>query len=162
MSMLPALLREFRGPRRARGLAAVEFVVTAPFVLLLLFGGAELGRAFVHYATLSYAIRDSARFVSANSINGTTGVVAITGDVTTQARNLAVYGNIGGTGISKLPAFQAVQVQVIDAGSDNIRVSATYPYQSMLSRLPTFGFLGGGSVPVTFNMHIAITMRAIS
>jgi hypothetical protein len=32
----------------------------------------------------------------------------------------------------------------------------------MLSRLPKFGFLGGGSVPITFNMHIAVTMRAIT
>ena len=54
-------LSEFQGPHWARGLAAVEFVVTAPFVLLLLFGGAEVGRAFVHYQTLSYAVRDAAR-----------------------------------------------------------------------------------------------------
>jgi hypothetical protein len=162
MTLPLATFVEFRGPRRARGIAAVEFVVTAPFVLLLLFGGAELGRAFVHYQTLSYSIRDSARFVSENSINGTTGVVQLSGSTVTEARNLAVYGNTGGGGVAKLPNFQTGQVQVIDAGGDNIRVSATYPYQSMLSSLPKFGFLGGGSTPLTFNMYIAVTMRAIS
>jgi Flp pilus assembly protein TadG len=157
-----APLRELRGPRRSRGLAAVEFVVTAPFVLLLLFAGAETGRAFVQYATLSYSIRDSARFVSEHSMNGTTQVVAITGATVTQARNLAVYGNIAGTGNAKLPNYQTGQVAVIDAGDDNIRVTATYPYQAMLgSTLRTFGF-GSGSIPLTFNMHIAVTMRAIS
>ena len=46
---------------------------------------------------------------------------------------------------------------------DNIRVTATYPYQSMLVPvLPKFGFQGGGSSTFTFNMQIAITMRAIS
>jgi Flp pilus assembly protein TadG len=35
------------GPARVRGIAAVEFVVTAPFLLLLLVAGAEIGRAFV-------------------------------------------------------------------------------------------------------------------
>lgn len=162
MTASPAPLRELRGSCWSRGLAAVEFVITAPFILLLLFAGAEVGRAFIHYATLSYSIRDSARFVSENSINGTTGVVDISGTVITQAKNLAVYGNIGGTGISKLPDYQPGQVAVIEAGGANIRVAATYPYRSMLSRLPKFGFLGGGSVPITFNMHIAVTMRAIS
>ena len=157
-----ASLPEFQGPRRSRGLAAVEFVVTAPFVLLLLFGGAELGRAFVHYQTLSYAIRDAARFVSEHSINGTTGVVLISGATITEARNLAVYGNTAGTGNAKLPNYQTGQVQITNAGGDNIQVTATYPYQSMLSRLPKFGFQGGGSVPLTFNMQIAVTMRAIS
>jgi hypothetical protein len=160
--MLAAPLREFRCPHRARGLAAVEFVVTAPFVLLLLFGGAELGRAFVHYATLSYAIRDSARFVSENSINGTTGVIAISGTTVTRAKNLAVYGNIVGSGNARLPNYFPGHVAVVNAGGDNIRVSATYPYQTMLSRMPKFGFLGGGSTALTFNMHIAVTMRAIS
>ena len=155
-------LREFQGPQRARGLAAVEFVITAPFVLLLLFGGAEMGRAFVHYQTLSYAVRDAARFVSEHSINGTTGVVNISAATLTQARNLAVFGNITGTGNPRLPNYQAGQVQITNAGGDNLQVTATYPYQSMLSRLPKFGFQGGGSVPLTFNMQIAVTMRAIS
>ena len=162
MTTLPASLREFQGPHRARGLAAVEFVVTAPFVLLLLFGGAEVGRAFVHYQTLSYSVRDAARYVSDHSINGTTGVVLISGATLTEARNLAVFGNTAGTGTPKLPNYQTGQVQVTDAGGDNIQVTATYPYQSMLSRLPKFGFQGGGSVPLTFNMQIVVTMRAIS
>lgn len=162
MTAPPRSPREFHGPRRARGLAAVEFVVTAPFILLLLFGGAELGRAFIHYATLSYAIRDSARFVSENSINGTTGVILITGTTVTQAKNLAVFGNIVGSGNARLPNYFPSHVAVVNAGGDNIRVTATYPYQSMLSSLPKLGFQGGGSIPLTFNMQIAVTMRAIS
>ena len=162
MTKSPASQREFQGPHRARGLAAVEFVVTAPFVLLLLFGGAEMGRAFVHYQTLSYSVRDAARFVSEHSINGTTGVVVISNATLTQARNLAVFSNTAGTGTRKLPNYQTGQVQVTNAGGDNIQVTATYPYQSMLSTLPKFGFQGGGSVPLTFNMQITVTMRAIS
>ena len=162
MSARAPQLREPSGPYRAHGIAAVEFVVTAPFVFLLLFGVAEVGRAFIHYATLTYAIRDSARFVSENSINGTTGVVGLSGNVITQAKNVAVYGNINGSGNSKLPAYQVGQVQIIDAGGDNVRVTATYPYQSMLGlTLPSFGF-GTGSIPLTFTMHVAVTMRAIS
>jgi len=162
MTASPAPLRELRGSRWSRGLAAVEFVITAPFILLLLFAGAEVGRAFIQYATLSYSIRDCARFMSEHAINGTTGVVSLTGTYATQARNLAVYGNIAGTGNARLPNYQTGQLTVIDAGAGNVRVTATYPYQPMLgASLPTFGF-GSGSIPLTFNMQIAITMRAIS
>lgn len=163
MISFPAQLRELRSPRWSHGIAAVEFVITAPLLLLLLLAGAETGRAFVQYATLSYSIRDSARFVSENSINGTTGVVVLTLAMITEARNLAVFGNTAGAGNARLPNYQTGQVAVIDAGNDNIRVTATYPYQAMLGlALPTFGF-GSGSIPLlTFNMQIAVTMRAIS
>ena len=145
-----------------RGVAAVEFVVTAPFLLLLLLGGAEVGRAFIHYTTLSYSVRQSARFVSENSINGTTGVVEIDAADVTRAKNLAVYGNVLGAGHARLPQFQPSQVQVVDAGGDNIRVVATYPYQPMLGPLlPDFGF-GSGPVALNFNMQVAVTLRAIS
>jgi len=150
------------GPHGSRGVAAVEFAITAPLLILVMLATAEVGRAFVHYDTLSYSIRNSARFVTEHAINGTTGVIDISAPVIVQARNLAVFGNIAGTGRAKLPNYQTSQVAVTNAGNDNIRVTATYPYQSMLGAvLPTFG-LGSGSIPLTFNLRIAVTMRAIS
>jgi Flp pilus assembly protein TadG len=146
--------------RRQRGLATVEFVVTAPFVLFLLLACSEIGRAFVHYATLTYAVRDATRFVSTNSINGTTGVVQLSGTTITQARNLAVYGHVGASGSPRLPSFQPSQVAVADVGGSNIRVTATYPYQPMLGAvLPG---LVGNSISLGFTMVVAVTMRAIS
>ena len=54
------------------------------------------------------------------------------------------------------------QVQVVNAGGDNIRVTVAYPYQPMLGPvMPDVGF-GSGSFPLTFNMQVAVTMRAIS
>lgn len=151
-----------RSPRPSRGLAAVEFAITAPLLLFLLLAGAEFGRAFVHYAKLDYSIRNAARFVSENAINGTTGVVSISATTATEAKNLAVYGNVNGTGAAWLPNYQVGQVTVVNAGGDNIRVTATYPYQPMLgATLPSFG-LTGGSIALNMNMQIAVTMRAIS
>ena len=162
MSTIPTAKGAVTGPRRERGIAAVEFVVTAPFVCFLLLAGAEVGRAFIHYTTLSCAARASARYVSEHSINGTTGVVVISANTMTEARNMVVYGNIAGTGRPRLPNLDAAQVEVVDAGNDNVRLTATYAYQPMIGPiLPGFGF-GSGSVPLNFNMLIAVTMRAIS
>jgi len=151
-----------RVPRRCRGVAAVEFVITAPLLIFLMLAAAEVGRAFVHYDRLSYSIRSSARFVSENAIEGTTGVVSLSGSMIAEARCLAVHGNVACSGDRVLPNFQTRHVTVASAGNDNIRVTASYPYQSMLGAvLPTFG-LGGGSIPLAFNMRIVVTMRAIT
>jgi Flp pilus assembly protein TadG len=158
----PGLLQNRLVTRHGQlGLAAVEFVICAPLLLLLLLGCAELGRAFIHYATLSYTIRDSARFVTTNSINGTTGIVQLSTTTITRAKNLAVYGNVGGTGAPRLPNYQVSHVAVQSVGGGNIRVTGTYPYQPMLGPvLPGFG--QGGAVPLNFSMVVAATMRAIS
>jgi Flp pilus assembly protein TadG len=125
MSRSAAPHRRVSASRRQRGLAAVEFVVTAPFVLLLLLACAEVGRAFVHYATLTYSVRDAVRFVSTNALNGTTGVVELSGTAISQAKNLAVYGSIDGTGVAKLPLYQIGHVDIVDAGDSNIRCRAS-------------------------------------
>jgi Flp pilus assembly protein TadG len=150
----------FRAPSRQRGLALVEFVVTAPFVFLLMLGSAEIGRAFIQYSTLTYAVRDATRFVTTHALNGTTGVVELTTTTVTQAKNLAVYGHVGGTGIARLPSLQTSHVVVTDVGGSNIQVTASYPYQPMLG--PILPGFQGSSVNLGFNMVVAVTMRAIS
>ena len=156
--------QRLRGPRRQRAASRPSSSSsTAPFVLFLLLGGAEVGRAFIHYATLTYSVRDSARFVSENSINGTTGVVASHGTTVTRARNLAVYGNIEGTGKPELPNFQTSQVQVVERrqrqhpGHGDLSVPADARRRSCRTSASA-----SGSIPLTFNMQVAVTMRAIS
>jgi Flp pilus assembly protein TadG len=154
--------REFHGQSRARGIAVVEFVICAPFLLLLMLAATEVGRAFIHYATLTYSVRQGARYVSEHSINGTTGVVSLTATTIAEARNLAVYGNVLGTGSPKLPNYQTSQLQIVNVGGGNVRITATYPYQPMFgSAMPNVGF-GSGSFALGFNMQTAVTLRAIS
>jgi Flp pilus assembly protein TadG len=156
---MQTLRGEFRGARRSAGVAAVEFVIAVPILIFVLLAIAELGRAFVQYDTLSYSIRNSARFVSENAIVGTTGVVDVSGAVAA-ARNLAVYGTPGGGGQPVLPGFAVGHVSVMNAGGGNIEVNAAYPYQPLIgSALPMFR---GGSESTTFTMRISVIMRAIS
>lgn len=150
------------GPHRSRGIAAVEFAIVAPVLLFTMLATAEIGRAFVHFHTLSYAVRDSARYVSEHAIEGTTGVVSLSDQTIARARNLAVFANPGGAGDPVLPGFEPDDVTVADAGGDNIRVTAIYPYQPMIGAVLPALDLQGDDVPLTFAMRIAVTMRAIS
>ena len=78
----------------------------------------------------------------------------------TQGTNLAVFGNIGGTGAALLPSLNAGDITVSeDTANQNISVAAAYPYQSLFgAAIPTFM---GGSISTTLTMNISVTMRAL-
>jgi Flp pilus assembly protein TadG len=143
-----------------RGVATTEFAIVLPVLLLLLFGVTELGRALVRYNTLTKAVQDGARYAAAEGLLGTTGNVNVDAQLTTEVRNVVVYGNAAGNGTAVLPGLAPGQIQVIDAGGDEIRVEVAYPYTPLLgSALPTFGL--GSSISAGFLMQAAVTMRAL-
>ena len=73
---------------RQQGVAIVELALILPLLLLLTFTVTEFGRALYEYNTVAKAVRDAARYLSAQT-PGTHQV---------EARNLIVYGNVAGTG----------------------------------------------------------------
>jgi Flp pilus assembly protein TadG len=144
---------------RERGVAAVEAAISLPVLLLLLFAGVELSRAFVQYTVLADASRNAARHVAETAMQATQRI-EISSTLITEARNLVVYGNEAGTGTPILSGLTPGEITIADAGNNNVRVTSTYVYQPLFgARLPTFG---NGSAPDSaFTMNIAVTMRAL-
>src|ERR1051325_10845948 len=89
-------LNRFR--RDDRGVQLVELAIVLPIMLLLFGAVAEFGRYFYEYTTAAKAARVGARFLVSKKVNSAT-------DYQTQAKNLVVYGNIGGTGSPVLPGM---------------------------------------------------------
>lgn len=146
--------------RQQRGVAAVEMAIVVSLLLVLMLAVGELGRAFFQYNTLTKAVRDGARYVSRNALDGTLGIVNITAQVNTETKNLVVYGTAGGGGSSMLPGFTTADVSVVDAGANNVTVSAVYAYAPVVgATLPTFGL--GSNPSLTFTMRATVTMRAM-
>lgn len=73
---------------RQRGVAIIEFALILPLLLLMTFVVTEFGRAIYQYNILTKSVRDAARYLSTQS----------PGTHATEAQNLIVYGNTGGTG----------------------------------------------------------------
>jgi hypothetical protein len=91
---------------------------------------------------------------------GTTGAVNVDAQLTTQVRNVVVYGNSAGTGTPVLAGLRPTQIQVVDAGGDEVRVDAAYPYSPLFgSALPNFGL--GSSIDTAFVMQASVSMRAL-
>jgi Flp pilus assembly protein TadG len=145
--------------RRERGLAIVEFTITLPLLLLLMLATAEFGRLLSQYNTLGKSVRDAVRYLAGKAALGTTRIVSITPQLTTEATNLVVTGQISG-GSALLPGLTASAVTVADAGNGYVSVSATYTYQPMRgASLPTFGL--GAPVSLTFPLRATVLMRAL-
>lgn len=148
-----------RKGRRCRGNAASEFAIALPFLLMLMLGSAELGRMMFSYITLDKAVRGSARYVANHALDGSTGLILISADVASSARNLVVYGApaIGELLLDGLSGND-VTVQAID--NIHLQVTASYQYTPLFSHIPTFGFTQQDiSLEVTLNS--AVTMRAL-
>ena len=71
---------------RQRGAVLVEMVLVTPLLLAMMVLTAEITRAFVDHNTLTKAVRNGARHVSDNALQGTTGNVALTAAVSAEAR----------------------------------------------------------------------------
>jgi Flp pilus assembly protein TadG len=146
--------------RSSRGFASVEFVIVTPVLVFLIFAIAEIGRAFIQYATLANAVRNSVRFVAGEAISGSTGVIDVDGTLRNQGQNLVAYGRLT-AGTPLLPGLTPGQVTVSAPGAGNVTVSAVYPYTPIVGpTLPTFG-ITQTPISLVFNLTVTSTMQAL-
>lgn len=150
----------FEGKAGQRGLAAVEFAIVLPLMMLLMLATAELGRAFFQYNTLHKAVEDGARYLASHAIPGSTGVITFDSAVETIVRNLVVYGNPAGTGTSLLEGLLTDDVGLTTVGSDHVQVSVEYPYTPIFSGIPAFGLAAQDIVPA-FTFNASVVMRTL-
>jgi Flp pilus assembly protein TadG len=152
--------------RRQTGLAMVEFAISAPVLLLLMFGTFEFGHFLIQYSVLNDAVRNASRYVAGKALGSTAGTL-VTGaewtSLVTKGTNLVIFGNIAGTGNPVLPSLNDPLIATIAVTPDtlnrNIAVSAAYTYQPLFgTAIPTFM---GGSISTAFTLNISITMRAL-
>ena len=146
-------LSRFR--RDERGVQLLETAIVIP-ILLVLFGAvAEFGRYFYEYTTGAKAARVGARYLAAKSVNSGINYEA-------QAKNLVVYGNIGGTGTPVLPGLSTANVQVDYVGGPAglptlVKVSiVSYQHQSIID---LGKMLNNTSLSTNVDVKPSVTMR---
>lgn len=151
------------GTLRQRGVAIVEFTIALPILLVLILVVAELGRAFLQYNALTRAVRDSARYVSANALNGATQAIDVsqTSAVYSEAQHLVVYGNITNSGTPLVNGLTTSNVTINNpAGTRDITVNVTYTYQPMLGAILP-GLFYGSDLATAYPLQAQVTMRVL-
>lgn len=147
-------------PSRQRGIAAVETVIVLPILLLLFLATAEIGRAMMQYNTLAKSVRDGSRYLATHALDDFTTLIDITPAKETAAKNLALFGNIAGSGSTLLPNYTVTHLSLDVPDDEHVTLIANYPYQPMLfNTLPLFGF--GTDISVQFTMQTSVTMRVL-
>jgi Flp pilus assembly protein TadG len=146
--------------RNQRGVAAIEMAITLPVLLMLLLGTAELGRAFYQYNALTKSIRAAARYLSTQALDGTSGVITLTGAKQTATKNLVVYSNTDGGAEPIIASLGTGDVTVTQVDSEHIEVSVSFDYQPMFFRIPSFG-TSASDVSTDLTLTASATMRAI-
>lgn len=124
---------------RQRGLALVELGLSMSFLLLLVFGITEFGRAIYQYDTIAKAARDAVRYLSTQAPGSATALA--------EAKCLAVYGNPSCSGDPLLAGLTVSMVSVCDASA----CSATNQAQGSAPVIDLVTLtIGGGNTPFTF------------
>ncbi len=147
-----------------QGIAVVELAIALPALLVMLFATAEFTRVFYQYNTLTTSVRDGARFIAQNSLNGNLPV-NVPASVLAETRNLVVSGNPNG-GQALLPGLAGDDVDILftSAGGMGITrhyvtVSADYQYLPLAPILDSLNFLSD-DVDLSFTLTALSSMRS--
>lgn len=152
--------------QRQKGLASVELALVTPFLLIMLLVSAEFTRVFYEFNTLTKGVRDAARLLAEDAYDGTNQFEMPIAKVTS-ARNLAVYGNINGTGSPLLSGLSTADIAVaqVNLGSapavrEHIEVTANYTFQPLAPVISGMGFLPN-DIGMAFVLTASSSMRAL-
>ncbi len=148
------------GNKRQRGAVLAEMALVTPILLFMMLATAEVTRIFIDHNTLTKSVRNGVRHLSSNALFGTTGTVFLSAALQAETRNLVVFGNPAGSGSPVLPGLTTTDISVIDAGSNNVTVTATYGISGMLGAVLR-SFHGGADIPMVFTLEASATMRSL-
>ena len=147
--------------RMQRGVAAVEFALVLPVLLLLMFITTEFGRALFEYDTVTKSVRSAARYLSTQTPG--TGPTC-----PTAVQNLLVYGYTsppaGAQPVAPGLATATLQCNWQDTASPPIIKTVTvtvagYSFTSLFRTAYGTTFTSSGTLPFS---NITATMRSHS
>ena len=144
--------------KKQKGLAAIEFTMVLPFLLLLIFATAEFGRLMFQYNTLNKTVRDASRYLTANAKPGSNDAINITDTLSSEVKSLICYGqSVSSTTL--LPNLNNDDISFTING-DFITITVVYDWQPIFSdTFTTFGL--GSDIDLSFPLVSTYTMRAL-
>ncbi len=119
--------------RCTSGTALIEAAVVVPFAIVLMVGVADFGRVYMTKATAQKSMRDAVRYLTLLPADSVCRSWALT-----NAQNLAVKGNIAGSGAALLDGWVVGDVSLslpttcATPPLGVIRVSANVPFTAIM------------------------------
>lgn len=153
--------------KNCEGIAAVEFTIMLPVMLIMILATAEFGRVFYQYSNLTRLTRDAGRYLSATAIPRTTSDLvnpltdADCNNCITRTKRLLVYGQlIGGTPQLNGLTVADINIQNLPGSDRELVITVSYDWQPLLG--DTFNTLGlGKNIDLSFNLDTSYTIGAL-
>lgn len=132
-----------------QGIAAVEFILALPVLLILMVALSEVGSLFVQYNTLNKLVQNASRYAVINIYGtATTDQIAPIADI----KNIVLYGDDSGSGTSVLDTLTADDITV-SHNNNFVTVTASYDYVPFIEEIPIF------EIPLTITISASSMMR---
>lgn len=148
--------RNRRLPQDQQGSALVEFVISIPVVLIVLFGCVEIGRLILAYHDIDRQVRGAARYLARIPCESVTTLLPA-------AQNLAIYGSTINTTAPIYPYWDdpaTITMTQTPAGCTGLPVTPTLTLTAAVDvPFPFLPFIG---LPNTLTITAAHTERMIS
>lgn len=135
--------------KKQRGIAAVEFILVLPVLLILMVALSEIGSILVRYNTLNKLVQNGSRYAVTNIYGtATTDQIAPIDKI----KNIVLYGDDNGGGIVAIDTLTADSITVTH--NDNfVTVTISYDYIPFIDEIPIFG------IPLTITISASSMMR---
>ncbi|MEZ9130300.1 TadE/TadG family type IV pilus assembly protein [Vibrio breoganii] len=148
---------------KQKGLAAVEFILTVPLLLIILVAVLEISRAFVQYTEMTKNLQNAVRFGVTNAY---TTLTPYDHAPESEIKNIALYGVASPSVdantneitspklIDSMDLNDITVVVPLGAASPNLLVTASVEYSPLFSTIPFT------TIDLNFNMTSSAMMRA--
>jgi hypothetical protein len=152
--MMPLLNLLLRLARCSSGTASLEAVIIVPVAISLMAGGVEFGRIYTTASTADKSMRSAARYLARVPRDH------ICDWGLTNAQNLAVYGNLSGTGSPLITGWTTANVTLQQPSDCNalpdpviIQLQASVPFTAVM--------LSAVGLSNSFTFHVQHEERSI-
>lgn len=132
------------------GSVLLETALVMPIALILFVGVIDFGRAYYTLAVAQKSVRAAVRYLTTLPPSGLCASAgAVNGWGVDKSKNLALYGNLAGSGSVRIPGWSSTNFTITSsacpvAAGATIHVNATVPFTAL-----TWGYLG---LPKTMTM----------
>ena len=131
------------------GIAAVEFILIFPLLLILMVALSEIGSLLVKYNTLNKLVQNASRYAVSHIYGtATTDQIAPISDI----KNIVLYGDDSGSGTLALDSLTAENITVVH-NNNFVTVTASYDYVPFIEEIPVF------DIPLTITISASSMMR---
>ncbi|GIU26048.1 pilus assembly protein [Shewanella schlegeliana] len=153
--------------KKQNGIAAIEFTLVLPILLLLIFVTVEFGRILYQYSELTRMARSAGRFISNAAIVDTTGNLPdVLSDencdfcISNMKRMLLSGDTLNTT--SNLSGLASTDITVTEFPADSgiLVIQVSYDWQPLFTdKLSTLSF--GEGIDLTFNLNASYAVTAL-